>query len=35
MTIRAWNAYREGRTLNTIYATAAPKLTNENFPVPR
>jgi hypothetical protein len=35
MTIRAWNAFREERTLASIYATTAPKLTNENFPVPR
>jgi len=35
LSIRGWNAYREDRTLATIYATTAAKLTNENFPRPR
>lgn len=33
--VRAWNAYREGRTLSQIVIISGGKLGNDNFPQPR
>jgi hypothetical protein len=35
MCVRAWNAFRAGKTLTTIIITKSGDLTNANFPMPK